>query len=323
MAVHPEHPGLCAEVVINEESLKEYDDEEAIEEPPSENITKYAQVDTDTNFGVRYTIPMGLTGECGVRSQLLLDGKRICSRVHRRQEIEGGDITNCLDKLHTTINGANYQQRFRFSQLRIEEEAKRDEHTPQQLQPIGTVTLKLNFINSLTKRDRTPEPQQTPAPEAAHQEKLPSLGSIAEKSMKGDAKSHQTSLDAPIFAGRYTPSRSKTRTVYNCGKTFAIFNFKYRSLAALRSLHIVEPTPSSSPPPTTHRAVEDLTREEVEAIARNSQVKAEPEVAVKRERRSAFKREAGAVGSDDEVEFVSSKRRKTVPSQQDEVIVLD
>lgn len=70
-----------------------------------------------------------------------------------------------------------------------DENTKRDEHTPQQLKLIGTVTLKLSFINSITKRDRTPEPRESPA--EVHREKLPSLGEVAEKSMEGDAKSHQ------------------------------------------------------------------------------------------------------------------------------------
>lgn len=73
----------------------------------------------------------------------------------------------------------------------VEEDARHEEHTPQQLKPIGTVTIKFSFINSITKRDRSPERQQTPAPATVQPEKLPVLGSVAEKSMKGDAKSHQ------------------------------------------------------------------------------------------------------------------------------------
>lgn len=119
MTVHPEHAGLCAEVVLNDEPLKEYDDEEANEDRSSETITNYVQVDSAAHFGVRYTLPKGLTGEYGVRSQLLLDGKTVCSSFHHRQAIEQGDVTTCLDKFFTTMNGGNYEQRFRFAQLQI------------------------------------------------------------------------------------------------------------------------------------------------------------------------------------------------------------
>lgn len=121
MAIHPEHPGLCAEVVIDDEALQEYDDEEADEDGPPETITKYAQVDSDAHFGVRYTIPSDLTGEFGVRSQLFLDGKRISTSVHSRRQFEENDVANYLEKYYTTMNGSNYEQRFRFTQLQIGE----------------------------------------------------------------------------------------------------------------------------------------------------------------------------------------------------------
>lgn len=119
MPYHPDFPELCAEVVVNDEALKEYDDEEDSQEHPTEVISKYVQVDSDAHFGVRYTIPADLTGECGIRSQLLLDGKTITSYFHSRQGIERGGVTNCLDKFYTTIDGSNYEQRFRFAQLQI------------------------------------------------------------------------------------------------------------------------------------------------------------------------------------------------------------
>jgi hypothetical protein len=119
MAIHPEHPGLCAEVVINDEALKEYDDEEANEDRRPETITTYAQVDSEAQFGVRYTIPSDLTGEYGVRSRLLLDGKKMCTYVHPRRDFDQDDVIKYLDKFYTTMNGSNYVQHFRFAQLQI------------------------------------------------------------------------------------------------------------------------------------------------------------------------------------------------------------
>lgn len=121
MAIHPEHPGLCAEVVVNDEALKEYDDEEANEDLRPESITTYVQVDSDAHFGVRYTIPIHLTGEYGVRSQLLVDGRRMRTYYNTRRDFEQNDVTKCLDKVHTAMNGSKYEQRFRFAQLQIGE----------------------------------------------------------------------------------------------------------------------------------------------------------------------------------------------------------
>lgn len=94
--------------------------------------------------------------------------------------------------------------------------------------------------------------------------------------------------------------------------------------AALKSLYIVKRTPSPSLAPPAQRAVEDMTREELETIARTSRVKPEPGARiVKQEGRSSVKREAGADNLDGEIEFVRSKHRKALSSRGDEVIVLD
>ena len=65
MAIHPDYPGLKAEVVVDGEPLKEYDDDGV---PQPKTLTKYVEVCSDAHFGVRYTIPQGLTGKCGVQS---------------------------------------------------------------------------------------------------------------------------------------------------------------------------------------------------------------------------------------------------------------
>jgi len=98
------------------------------------------------------------------------------------------------------------------------------------------------------------------------------------------------------------------------------------SIAALKSLQIIPRTPSPSPVlPSAEKDVEPVKRNEPDARVVSKQ--ATNTQGVKREAKSGIKREAdqevNAVNDEGEVEFVSSKRLKGPPTQQDEVIVLD
>lgn len=100
-----------------------------------------------------------------------------------------------------------------------------DEATSRQLKSVGDITLSLAFINSATKRNVSREPAQPV--EYMAPETLPMLGEVSEKSLKGDARSHQArlvpqfclifliltlhhSLDVPVALGPYTPSCNGT-----------------------------------------------------------------------------------------------------------------
>jgi hypothetical protein len=121
MAISPDYPGLIAEVVVNGEPLKEYEDHDAdtSDERQAHVVTRYVQVDSDAHFGIRYTIPKDLNGTCGVRSDLKVDGKNAVFFSHRPESIAKHNVTKCLDKVYSTIDGADYTQKLRFSQLHI------------------------------------------------------------------------------------------------------------------------------------------------------------------------------------------------------------
>jgi hypothetical protein len=110
--------------------------------------------------------------------------------------------------------------------------------------------------------------------------------------------------------------------------------------AALKMLHVIPRTPSPSPWPLREHANSGKRGEESKAITRASSVKSEAvsqtvrqemtkdakregKQDIKRERRQGIKREANVIYAEGEVEFVSSKRVKTLPTRKDEVIVLD
>jgi hypothetical protein len=121
MAISPDYPGLIAEVVVNGEPLKEYEDSDAdaSEERQAHAITRYVQVDSDAQFGVCYTIPKDLNGACGVKSELKVDGKYAVHFCHKPEPIAKHDVTKCFDKVYSTIDGGDYTQKLRFSQLHI------------------------------------------------------------------------------------------------------------------------------------------------------------------------------------------------------------
>jgi hypothetical protein len=116
MAIHPDYPGLSAEVVVDGQPLREYVDDEL---PQPGIVTTYIEVETNADFAVRYTIPKGLNGVCGVRGNLRIDGKNICSRNIVHKQLEKRDVTKCLDSLFLNRGTSSYTQKFRFSQLRI------------------------------------------------------------------------------------------------------------------------------------------------------------------------------------------------------------
>jgi hypothetical protein len=121
MTIFPDYPGLVAEVIVNGKPLKEFEDHEVDmnEERQAHMITRYVQVDSDAHFGIRYTIPKGLSGNGGVRSNLKVDGESVAHFSHRPETIAKRKVKKCLDTVYSTISGADYTQKLRFSQLHI------------------------------------------------------------------------------------------------------------------------------------------------------------------------------------------------------------
>jgi hypothetical protein len=121
MAIHPERPGLSAEVVVDGEPLREYNDDEHSSTRDANVIAKYVEVNNEALFGVRYTIPQGFSEEFGVKVTLTIDGKRVRSYTHNQYQVRLAkrNIMNCLDLCNSTVDGIKYTQRFRFSQLHI------------------------------------------------------------------------------------------------------------------------------------------------------------------------------------------------------------
>ncbi|KAH5442534.1 hypothetical protein HBI23_168510 [Parastagonospora nodorum] len=311
MAIHPTFPGLSAGVVVNGLPLAEYnDDEDENEELPLKMVTKYIPAESDTNFSLPYTIPKDLNGPFGIRVKLMVDGKYLLYKTHTHKDIARSNVRGEFVWMTTNTQQGTYKQKFRFSALSINENAADlDKQLLGQLKIVGVLALKFEFINNITREQCKPKPPGNFDPA----QKLPLIGTLPEKSLKGDARSHQASFDAPTFHSAYVPKETGSREVFHTGEPFAIFQFKYRSLAALRALRLLPRTPS--PPPLSP------PRRGTKAKASSQRKSAAGASNFKQERMSRVKREAPV--SDDEVEFVSDKRVKGPPKETDEVIVLD
>lgn len=120
MTIHPNHSGLTAEIVVHNQALEEYDDDNHNAEPESNVVTKYVRVDPDARFAVRYTIPRGLTGAIGIQCSLKIDRYYVHSRNHFSEQILHRSITRNLDTFYGTVGGVNYMQKFRFSEIQID-----------------------------------------------------------------------------------------------------------------------------------------------------------------------------------------------------------
>jgi hypothetical protein len=195
LAVHTDCPGLKAEVVVNGVVLKESDGDG---QPPPLTTKKYVEVGSDAHFGVRYTIPKGLHGAMGVMVRLCISGSPMYRCVLTKKEIEMNG-PRIIASVIVNINDAKYDQAFRFSQLRIgtylscsslnpsslssEEDKDTLEDVSKQLQEVGQIMLQFGFIDSITRRS---------ARQHAHDQhaKLQEFDTIAEKTLKGDVKSH-------------------------------------------------------------------------------------------------------------------------------------
>ncbi|KAF2025118.1 hypothetical protein EK21DRAFT_93520 [Setomelanomma holmii] len=135
-----------------------------------------------------------LSGRFGVRTSFKFDGVAACSYTHGHEKIDQRNVTNCFEVAYSNVDGSDYTHKFRFAPLHIDEEA--DEDLRQELTEIGILTLTFRFIEDRTERKPPRKSSRTiPANKGTDKFlKLSEIESVDEKSMKGDAKSHQAKL---------------------------------------------------------------------------------------------------------------------------------
>ncbi|KAF8857647.1 hypothetical protein BDZ45DRAFT_744153 [Acephala macrosclerotiorum] len=260
MAILDAVPGLDVSVYVDGHALKEYDDEEEDEITPStaaeefqasRTVSKYVEAVSDKVFSVRLAFTKPFSMDCDAMSiPIFVDGKQMDTRViskyfhkdnfrdrvlknHMELEFKGVDVPA------PGKNNQNFVKKFRFSKIGItmdDDKLKEVKQDSERIEKVGEITVKFY------RADASPEVQKDSKVARDPSSEL-SQSSVHEKALKGQAKSHQVSFGpADELISRLIVKADKIDNF-----PIATFRFKYRSKEALKSLLIVERTPSPEP----------------------------------------------------------------------------
>ncbi|OWY48808.1 hypothetical protein AALT_g8180 [Alternaria alternata] len=326
MAIVDEVPGLEIQIYVNGNPLREYVDQHAaVSEATSES---YIEVHSNSSFEIHYSFKAPFPVDRPVSMIVTMDGKDIeeplirpCELYNQEGHFSSGPISN---------DGRNWSTKsYRFSPLDIREcsENPIPEDLQKKIQLVGIITCEFYFLNNARRSAKT---------KFVHKE-LEKLDTVNEKAIKGESLSHQAIL------GETEPAEEieyYDAEYADGGEPFATFHFYYRSLAALKDLHIIERTPD----PVDFLDGDDtvlgqLNREQLEAIVRRFRGQEETRVRMKRELSDTSTVGGNDHGSsglsatcdDDFIEIRSvdlrrkrkQQRVRQVPTDETEVIELD
>ncbi|EFQ92434.1 hypothetical protein PTT_10464 [Pyrenophora teres f. teres 0-1] len=299
MAITEAHPGIKVDIRVGGVPLVEYDDDDEQVQTSRDTLTKYIEATTVAEFVVNLVITPPWPGTSLLLS-VYVDGQNICGQFRQQAIHYKGQCHQ------SSIEGAKYGQgnewflqKFCFSELAIDDSTASPitDKLMEDLKGMGTITIKVFRVKHIRGSNNGSLPMSTTTQE-----------NVPEKALKGRTLSHQSSLRPAVICPPTTTA--EFTYVDPLKKPFAVFNFKYRSRAALKSLLIIPRSPS--PVPLEERDINSLTAEESRELIRRLRERDEAAPLVKRE---GVKRERSYTVSQmedysDEVTFVSEKRRR-------------
>ncbi|KAF2677306.1 hypothetical protein K458DRAFT_163912 [Lentithecium fluviatile CBS 122367] len=298
MAITTVYPGLQVDVVVNGAPLQEYDDDEDEDSP--DTTTKYVEATSGANFEIRYSFGTGFSAKHAVVTRVHVDGQYGEGHVIKLDEIFR--FPRFLSGRREDLGDGYFQRKFRFAQLSTDDSGlgQVEDALMKKLKEIGTITVKFTWamVNGPSHYD------------PLKSKEIPKIGTIPEKALKGRAVSSQV-----VLGDRETirPFTTVSTTDLDGGKPFATFKFKYRSRSALQSLLVIPRSPS--PVPLEERDINTLNPEEMRELLKRQK---EREEAARKIKTEGVKREhtrdsvltVSGDEDDEEVSFVSEKRRK-------------
>ncbi|KAF2025121.1 hypothetical protein EK21DRAFT_77178 [Setomelanomma holmii] len=312
MAITKAFPRIKADILIDSAALQEYDDDE---EPSSDVVmTKYIEATSGAEFAIR--CQFHARPQYDILTRVLLDGKYVMGSYALLKNFHNGYLELSLYGVRSNKNNEWTLAKFCFSDLKtVDGTNKPGDQLMKDLKGIGQITVDFHYITNVRTSAR-------PLPLS---DKV-TLKDVPEKALKGRALSQQTALRAP------TPTNScdimESDYVDRSGKSFASINFKYRSREALQSLLIIPRSPS--PVLLEERDVDTLSPAEMRELLRRQREREEAaratkcEGALKRERSRERSRTVNNLVDDDELSFISAKRRKLpVTLNEDGVETID
>ncbi|KAI4685193.1 hypothetical protein J4E81_009006 [Alternaria sp. BMP 2799] len=326
MAVVDEAPGLEVHVQADGSPLREYTDRHTtVSEAISES---YIEAKSDSTFEIHYSFKAPFPVDRPVSMIVTIDGKDVDEPLIRPDELY--DANGHVSSGPISNDGKDwFTQHYRFSPLDIREysEGRIPEDLQSKLQPIGIITCEFYFLDNARRNPKM----------VFVQKELEKLDTVNEKAIKGESLSHQAVL------GETEPTEEiqyYDADYADGGEPFATFHFYYRSLAALKDLHIIERTPDPADVlDSDDMVLGQLNREQLESIVRRFRDQEETRVRMKRELSDTSTMagddhnvDSRVVACDDDFIEIRSvdlrKKRKLervrqMPSDETEVIVLD
>ncbi|EUC26971.1 hypothetical protein COCCADRAFT_31407 [Bipolaris zeicola 26-R-13] len=272
MITSNKYPGLEVAVHVNDRPIQEYDDDDD-ENPPSNTVTKYIEAKSGAGFAVITTFKPPFSPPHGVMISLIVDGSPVTSRCCRQDELFGRVFN--MHAVHRKIDGEWVMQKLHFSEIDIVKEAHavapNSTDVKHALISKGQITLLLHFVKDI-KEIGSDEYWERNV-------ELTPLDEIPEKALKGNALSHQAALAEK--------------------EPFAIFHFKYRSLASLKALGIV-PRDEAMTVPLEDRPEEELTPDELRELVRRMRQREMQSNLIKKETTNRGSIEHEQITDDDE-----------------------
>jgi hypothetical protein len=292
MAILEHCPGLKVQVIVDDQPLQEYQDDESPSD--AKTVSKYVESTTGKNFAFKVTYQHPFPTKQDVEVKISIDGAVVAyDRCAAKDLYQPGEYIH--DGPIVKIGAETFQQNFMFKSVdSIEHHHATSALITDTISRTGTITLAFQHCANVR-----PAPVQHQAPQLSLE-----LGEVPESAMKADPKSHQAWLTEP------TPLTTQLLEEWDHvgDAPFATFHFHYRSLEVLQAMHIA-PLPAE----LADRAGEVLTPAETLRILQTLK------------KRGA--RDAGG-GEEDDVELVAShavrkRRLGRVGGTRDDAIDVD
>ncbi|KAF2025119.1 hypothetical protein EK21DRAFT_93521 [Setomelanomma holmii] len=273
MALFDEVPGLEVEIVVDGQPLHEWQNHNANIAPKT--LERYVEARSNANLQIHYSFKAPFPADRPVSIIITIDGHDVDEPMIRTFELHDTEDYTSYGPI-SNIASRWVVQNYRFSPIEIRETGSRAVPTDlkKKLQSVVIITSELYFLNS---------PQHNPRLNGAHRE-MEKLPPVTEKTIKANALSHQAILGdvEPTEEVEYYDA-----DYADGGKAFATIHFCYRSLAALKDLHIVERTPEPFDlVDGDNETLRQLNMEQLEAIVRRFREQEETRLRLKRERSS-------------------------------------
>ncbi|PMD61670.1 uncharacterized protein K444DRAFT_628688 [Hyaloscypha bicolor E] len=262
MAILDSIPGLEVFVCVDDKPLAEYDDDDdgegevehtqVAEYQAARTVSKFVESVSDKEFSIRLNLETSFVMDCAsLIFPINIDGKPcwepVLAKSRFPQSVQGSRVLSRVTinaqgvrAVAPGIEEQEFLQKFKFSKIdttmdddklaTVQEDMKR-------IQEVGEIIVKVYKGGEIKDTTRS---------STTNNIDLHSVGDkVHEKALKGDPKSHSASLGpaTELVKKSYVACQKVDGVDY----PIAIFKFKYRSRDALKSLLIIERTPSPEP----------------------------------------------------------------------------